>query len=136
MEAAEPLWDDPATEEDRQWWFDLAPTLSWTVAKTFSDFAPHWYVLHPRTRGMALDDYTRVGRVIRTFGEPGKFYKRTNLYLFTPDRERKFWCQWGDPPQVHETRLINLAHTVHVYGPQTDFNEKRIANLRPVVHGG
>ncbi len=123
-------WEVPATEEDLAWWLDLAPTLTWTWAKTYADFAPHWYIVHGRTPGMAIEDYLRVGRVVRTFGEPGKFWRRTNLYLYTRDRARKFWCMWGDPPKHQQALLVNLATTERVYGPQTDFDEGRIERLR------
>ena len=125
-----PDWETPAAEEDRRWWLDKAPTLEWTWAKTYAAFAPHWYVVHGRTPGMTRGDFVRVGRVVRTFGEPGKFGKRTNLYLFTEDRARKFWCEWAWPPEPKNARLVNLATTERVYGPQTDFDERRIAMLR------
>ena len=32
----------PATSDDLRWWLDIAPTLKWTWAKTYADFAPHW----------------------------------------------------------------------------------------------
>ena len=77
---------EPATAEDRRWWLRLAPTLQWTWAVTYAQTAPHWYVVLGRTPGMERDDFIRVGRVIRTFGEAGRFYSMTNLYLFTEDR--------------------------------------------------
>ena len=123
-------WGAPATEDDLRWWLELAPTLSWTWAKTFANSAPHWYVTLGRTRGMGVEDYVRVGRVIRTFGEPGKFWRRTNLYLYTPDRVRKFWSMWADPPTPREATLINLATTERVYGPQTDINEGWVERVR------
>ena len=48
--------------------------------------APHWYIVAGKTPGISYDDFIRAGRVIRTFGEPGKFYRMTRLYLFTEDR--------------------------------------------------
>lgn len=124
-----PDWDTPATPDDLRWWFDKAPTLKWTWAKTFANSAPHWYV-HDRTPGMTTEDFHRVGRVIRTFGEPGKFWRRTNLYLFTPDRARKFWSMWADPPTPYESTLVNLAFADQVYGPQTDFDEEWLSHVR------
>src|SRR4051794_27437611 len=69
----------PATPDDLRWWWETAPTLRWTWAKTYADFAPHWYIAAGRTPGLTMEDFALAGRVIRTFGEPGKFWKRTNL---------------------------------------------------------
>jgi len=115
------------THEDLDWWLDLAPTLQWTFAKTYAQSAPHWYVVKGRTPVLTHDDFERAVRVTRTFGEPGKFYARTNLYLFTRDRRLWFWTM-GDP--IEETTIINVATTDRVYGPQTDFDEDVIAALR------
>lgn len=125
-----PDWKTPATPDDLNWWWDKAPTLTWTWAKTFADFAPHWYIVLGRTRGMTVDDYTRVGRLIRTFGEPGKFYSKTNLYLYTPDRQRKVWAMWQTPPVEDDPTLINLAFTDRIFGRQSDFDEERLKMLR------
>lgn len=123
--------ETPAAPDDLRWWLDLAPTLTWTWAKTYADSAPHWYVVEGRTLGLTREDYIRAGRVIRTFGEPGKFWSYTNLYLFTEDRSRKFWCMWSDPVRPdHDPTLINLAKTDRTYGPQRDFDAERLAMLR------
>ena len=124
-----------STRADLAWWLDLAPTLKWTWAKTYADSAPHWYVVQDRTEGMTHEDYVRVGRVIRTFGEPGRFYSMTNLYLFADGRlgarTLKFWCMWSSPPRDDwDPTLINLATTEKTYGPQTDFDEDVLEKLR------
>ena len=36
-----PDWDVPASEEDLSWWLELAPTLTWTWAKTFARDSMH-----------------------------------------------------------------------------------------------
>lgn len=108
----------------------LAPTLEWIWAKTYAESAPHWYVVLGRTQGLTRTDYERAGRVIRTFGEPGKFYSSTNLYLYTEDRSMKFWAMWGDPPQAEDADLINMATTERVYGPQDDYDRERLRSLR------
>ena len=115
---------------DRDWWLDLAPTLQWTWAKTYADTAPHWYVVEGRTPNITRADFLKAGRVIRDHGEPGKFYSMTNLYLFTRDRRLKFWCMWGSPPKDDDATLINLATTERTYGPQSGFDEARLAELR------
>jgi hypothetical protein len=67
--------------------------------------------------------------VVRTFGEPGKFYSATNLYLFTPDRLRKVWCMFGDPLREDKVRIVNLAFADRVHGPQTNFDQSRLDAL-------
>jgi hypothetical protein len=127
-------WDEPATEEDLRWWLDLAPTLTWTWATTFADSAPHWYVgwFPGKRSGLSDADFLRVGRVIRTFGEPGKFWRATNLYLYTTDRLRKFWMMWStDVPRPRNVSVINLAQADQVYGPQTDFDTQWVERMRP-----
>ena len=119
-----------ATEADLTWWLELAPALRWTWASTYAEAAPHWYVVHGRTPGLTRDDFVRVARVVRTFGEPGKFYAMTNLYLYTADRRLKFWCIWDPTPVNERINIINLATTEQSYGPQRDFDEERLAQLR------
>ncbi len=114
---------------DLEWWLTLAPTLEWTWATTFAGSAPHWYVHLGKTPGLTRDDFIRAGRVIRTYGEPGRFYRLTNLYLHTDDRARKFWVMWGSPPQPIDARTINLALTDRSYGPQRDFDPVRVFEL-------
>lgn len=96
--------------EDLEWWLALAPTLRWTFAKSMPE-TPHSYVV----RGRALDEaaFDRAVKVIRTFGEPGKFYSRTNIYLTSDDTK---WWTMGAP--LEETIIINQAATDQVYGTQ------------------
>jgi hypothetical protein len=120
-----------STAEDLAWWLELAPTLRWTFAVTYADSAPHWYVVVGRTPGFALAEAVRAGRVIRTFGEPGKFYAMTNLYLPVPGRHpMKCWAMWGETPADDDATLINLATTDRTYGPQSGFDETRLDALR------
>lgn len=119
-----------STPADREWWLALAPTLKWTWAKNYADSAPHWYVVLGRTPGMTRDDFLRAGRVIRTFGEPGKFWAMTNIYLLTQDRRLKFWAMWSSPPRDDDATLINLATTEKTYGPQTGFDTDRVSELK------
>lgn len=115
--------------EDLHWWWELAPTLTWTWAKTFERSAPHWYVRGGTTPGFSRDDALRVSRLVRTYGEPGKFYRATNLYLYTPDRVRKVWCMFGNPVQEEKVRIVNLAFADQVYGPQENFDQARLDSL-------
>lgn len=103
------------TPEDLRWWLALAPTLRWTFAKTYAASAPHSYVVAGRTSGLTGADFVRAGRVIRTFGQPGKFYSYTNVYLTSADGRLKWWTMDAD---VADTDLINQASTDRVYGHQ------------------
>ena len=118
------------TAADLKWWLQIAPTLQWTWAKTYATRAPHWYIVEGKTPGLDHDDFIRAGRVIRTFGEPGKFYRVTRLYLFTPDRRLQFWVGWSSPPKDDDASLINMARPSRVYGPQDDFDPARVRELR------
>ena len=55
------------------------------------------------------------GRVIHTFGQPGKFYGMTSIYLTSPDGRVKWWTMDRD---VRDTTLINQATTDRLYGVQ------------------
>lgn len=73
------------TRTDLAWWLDLAPTLVWTYAKTMP-YCPHEYIVESRSP-LTRADFVRAAHVIHTFGEPGKFYRRTSIY---PDSHRCF----------------------------------------------
>jgi hypothetical protein len=103
------------TEADLAWWFELAATLPWTFAKTYAETAPHSYIVLGRTPVLTRDDFIRAGAVIRTFGQPGKFYNMTNIYLTSPDGVLKWWAM---DAAVADTGLINQATTDRVYGEQ------------------
>lgn len=101
------------TPEDLRWWLGLDQRLDWTFAKTYAETAPHEYVVLGRTDGICAEDFVRAARVIHTFGQPGKFWNNTNIYL-TNDRMK--W--WTMDSELVETGLINRATTDKVYGPQ------------------
>jgi hypothetical protein len=117
------------TSADLEWWLTLAPTLQWTWAKTYAKRAPHWYVVLGRTSGICDDDFARAGRVIRAFGEPGRFWSMTNLYLFSEDRQLKYWCMWSRPFRGEDATGVNMATTERVYGPQSNFDQDRLREL-------
>ena len=79
--------------------------------------------------GLTRDDFIRAGRVIRTYGQPGKFWNSTNLYLLSDDRRMKFWCMWSRPPRDDDALLINLARTERAYGAQDNFDVDRVREL-------
>jgi hypothetical protein len=101
------------SEDDLRWWLELAPTLEWIWAKTYAQSAPHDYVVLGRTSGLTREDFVRAGAVIRTFGQPGKFYNSTNVYLTAGG-----WKWWTMDPRVKDTDLINRATTERSYGRQ------------------
>lgn len=124
----------PASEADLAWWLAKAPRLTWTWARTYADSAPHSYITllgARRTAGMRWEDYVRLGKVIRTFGEPGCFYRQTNLYLFDRERTYKYWAMWSTPPEPGwDPTLVNRALTSEVYGDQSRYDRARIEALR------
>lgn len=107
------------TQEDLKWWLDKAKSLEWTWAKTYADTSPHWYVVLGRTPEMSAEDFKRAAAVILTFGQPGKFWNATNIYLTDPDQGFKWWImpERGRDLEYNST-LINRAAIDEVYGPQ------------------
>lgn len=99
--------------EDLVWWLSLAPTLRWTFASTYANSAPHEYVVAGRTEGISREDFVRAAHVIHTFGEPGRFYSSTNIYL--AHGRHRFWTMDAD---LNDTDLINRAVNDRVYGLQ------------------
>jgi hypothetical protein len=102
------------TRKDLKWWLDLEPKLDWQFATTYAESAPHEYVASPRTTGLDAADYARAAHVIRTFGEPMKFYKWTRIYLRTP----LGWKHWTMDEDLDDTTLVNRGRVEHVYGIQ------------------
>ena len=102
-----------------RWWWDLAPTLKWRFASTMSEVPPR-YVRGGTTSGFSRENALRVSRLVRAFGEPGKFHRATNLYLYTPDRVRKVWCMFGDPIREDTVWIVILVEDRHVEGAYED----------------
>lgn len=98
--------------EDLAWWLRIFESLDWTFASTMQD-TPHSYMVRGRT--MPEDDFMRAVRVIRTFGEPGKFWNSTNIYLVDRESGNRWWTM-GDT--LDGTIIINRAPADQVYGPQ------------------
>ena len=111
------------TQDDLNWWLELAPTLDWTFTKTYTRTAPHHYVVQDRTPGVTHDDMVRAARVIHTFGSPGKYYSLTKIYLVSPDGKYRWWTE---DKHFTDTTLVNRATTVLFYG---------IQNALPTVSG-
>lgn len=101
---------------DLEWWWETAPSLSWTFAKTYAETAPHEYVVLGRGGcPLSRQDFIRAAQVIATFGQPAKFYSMTGLYLTSRDGGLKWWTM---DAALEDTDLINQATTDRVYGVQ------------------
>jgi hypothetical protein len=103
------------SQQDLDWWLSVAPTLEWTWAKTYATSAPHWYIVEGTTPDFSHEEFQRASRVIRAFGQPGRFYSSTNIYLTDPDTQRKWWSMDRHPD---DGTLINMAIASNVYGEQ------------------
>lgn len=102
------------TRRDLTWWLELEAELDWQFATTYAEGAPHEYVALNRTHGLHAADFARAAHVIRTFGEPMKFYKWTRIYLRTP----MGWKHWTMDTDLDATGLVNRGRVEHVYGTQ------------------
>ena len=101
------------TRQDEADWVGLTERLTWREAKTYRQTAPHSYILCGRTAGISDDQFLRGLRVQRTYGQPGKFYQRTNIY----------WEHGGcrfftDSNPLHKHGVINRACDDRAYGEQ------------------
>jgi len=103
------------TKADLDWWLKFAATREWTFAKTYAETAPHHYVVEGRTPGVSHDDMVRAARVIHTFGQPGKYYSLTKIYLVSPDGKHRWWTEDN---HFTDTTLVNRATTELFYGIQ------------------
>ncbi|AXT84233.1 hypothetical protein C6I20_02845 [Aeromicrobium sp. A1-2] len=103
------------SRSDLSWWLELAGTLDWTFAKTYSETAPHEYVVEGRTEGVTHVDMVRASRVIHTFGAPGKYYSLTKIYLVSPGGRFRWWTEDN---HLTDTTLVNRATTDRFYGIQ------------------
>lgn len=103
------------TTEDLVWWLERIHELDWVFAVTYAEGAPHEYVTAGRSLDFTPDDCVRAARVIRTFGEPAKFFSTTRTYLEDADGW-KYWDMAGD--DVRNSGIINRGRVDHVYGVQ------------------
>jgi SAM-dependent methyltransferase len=103
------------THEDLDWWLDFAATHPWTFARTYAASAPHHYVVEGRTPGVTHEDMVRAARVILTFGQPGKYYSLTKVYLESPDGQHRWWTEDN---HITDATLVNRAPTDVLYGIQ------------------
>lgn len=103
------------TRDDLEWWLERIHELDWVFAVTYADGAPHEYVNAGRTPGFTAQDSVRGARVIRTFGEPAKFFNSTRIYL-EDGRGWKYWDMAGTDVTV--SNIINRGRVEHIYGVQ------------------
>lgn len=103
------------TRDDLDWWLERIHELDWVFAVTYAQGAPHEYVNAGRTPGFTHDDSVRAARVIRTFGQPAKFFTSTRIYL-EDGRGWKYWDMADTDLTV--SNIINRGRVEHVYGVQ------------------
>ena len=103
------------TQQDLDWWLSFSASREWTFAKTYAESTPHCYIVEGRTSGVTHDDMVRASRVICTFGQPGKHYPQTKIYLVSPDGRYRWWTEDG---HFTDTTLLNRATTDFCYGIQ------------------
>jgi SAM-dependent methyltransferase len=60
-------------------------------------------------------DIERAARVIHTFGQPGKYYSVTKIYLVSPDGRHRWWTE---DRHFTDATLVNRATTAVNYGIQ------------------
>lgn len=102
------------TREDEEWWRSVCEEHPWREASTYRKSAPHTYVV--RDRGMiAPTDILRAFMVVRTFGQPEKFWSATNVQWTDAERGMRYFVGYGP---IHEFGIINRADTSLVYGKQ------------------
>ena len=103
------------TDKDLNWWHEFAATSEWTFAKTYAETAPHEYIVEGRSRGVTHEDMVRAAHVIHTFGQPGKYYSMTKIYLTSPNGKIRWWTE---DERFSDTTLVNRATTERSYGIQ------------------
>lgn len=91
---------------------EAAKTLKWRFARTMAS-VPHSYVV--RGKSMETNAYRRAFGVVQTFGVPGNFYDRTNIYLHDPETN---WRWWNMTNHEWESIILNVAKDGKMYGDQ------------------
>lgn len=91
---------------------EAAKTLKWRFARTMAS-VPHSYVV--RDKSMETNAYRRAFGVVQTFGVPGNFHERTNIYLHDPETN---WRWWNMTNHEYESIILNVAKDGKMYGDQ------------------
>jgi hypothetical protein len=89
---------------DLEWWLSVAPTQPWRWAPTYAHFSPHWY-LPPEFSTLSQDEYVRAVYAINTWGQPGIYMSRTNIYLEGALPPSPDPTVYGLPESLPESRL-------------------------------
>lgn len=97
---------------DADWWFAQHDRYRWTYARTMP-FAPHSYIW--RGKEMTTDDYDRMFGAVKTFGTPGKYWDRTQLYLINPANGYRYWLM---DRHYFTCTILNMATDGKTYGEQ------------------
>lgn len=99
--------------EDYDAWMDMHDKIRWTFARTMPG-TPHSYMV--KGKNVSEEVYWLAYQVRRTWGVPGKFYSRTQLYLTHRDNpDIRYWSLDVVP---EGSELINMADDGKSYGVQ------------------
>lgn len=112
------------------WWLSRSEELSWRYASTMES-TPHSYVIRGKT--LAVEEYLAAFAAIFTFGTPGMFHDRTQIYLSDPDSQagplekgRRWWLM-----STHhwQSKSLNQGIDGKSYGRQTAPDTSRPGDL-------
>jgi SAM-dependent methyltransferase len=98
--------------EHLEWWLDKYREYKWTFAKSYAETAPHTYVVKNKT--ISAREFNLALSVIRTFGEPQKYWRSTNIYLVGDGQ--KWWS--NDQGDHRDFVIINKAPDDQFFGTQ------------------
>jgi hypothetical protein len=105
------------TAKDQKWFDKYIKKVRWKEAKSYSGTTPHSYTIKEWDKDPA--NFEQAVLLIRTFGKPENFYRKTYIYFYYGDY--KYWTM-GSP--LDETIVINRAHKDTFYGRQYDYSGK------------
>lgn len=98
---------------DLELWMQQHHRIKWIFARSMPQ-TPHYYMV--KGRNVAPDIFDLAFGVRRTWGVPGKFWSKTQLYLHHTDIEHvRYWSLDYDPAR---SVLMNMADDGKVYGRQ------------------
>ena len=112
------------------WWLSRADELSWRYASTMES-TPHSYVIRDKT--LPAVEYMQAFAAIRTFGTPGMFFDRTQIYLTDPNpvagalgKGRRWWLM-----STHhwQSKSLNMGSDGKSYGRQDAPDTSRPGDL-------
>lgn len=99
--------------EDYDRWMDMHDEIKWIFARTMPTM-PHYYIV--KGKNIDPEGFLLSFGVRRTFGQPGKFYSRTQIYLEHGFHEDvRYWSEDRDPSIAE---LMNMSKDGKWYGVQ------------------